>query len=370
MGGPLLKDRLFGFFDYQGTRRHTGGALITSVPTQAERGGDLRALLGDYICTDANHPSMATSPTPCSGEQAPVMVQTTEGTLVPAQAGMVFDPSTGNPDGTGRKAISSGGQVNVMPSVAAPMTKLLYFLPPPNSGAPGDIANNYVASGVEIFSNDQYDGRIDYNLSEKSRVFGRYTISDFTKHAPGAFGEEAGGPAFTGFNFAGQSLARNQSLALGYTYTISPTLVADFRFGAYRYRIRVQPNGVGTTPATDAGLPGLNTGTPETSGMPAFYVNSNGGFDFGYALGVNQCNCPLKQTENHFQWVNNWTKEKGNHTIKWGADVRRAQQQRVPSDSHRSGEIKFTDGVTGSAEADNAAAGNATTGSAIASYLL
>ena len=85
--------------------------------------------------------------------------------------------------------------------------------------------------------------------------------------------------------------------------------------------------------------------------MPAFYVNGNGGFDFGYALGVNQCNCPLKETENHFQWVNNWTKQLGNHSIKFGADIRRAQQQRIPSDSHRSGEISFNDSTTGNAEA-------------------
>src|SRR5947207_1126697 len=365
IGGPLRKDRLFGFFDYQGTRRHTGGTLVTTVPTKAERAGDLRALLGDYICTDAAHPEKTTSPTPCTGEQSPFLVQTTEGSTVPARAGMVFDPASGSADGSGRKVVSTGGRVNVMPSVAAPMAKLLDFLPPPNSGT--DIVNNYVASGVEIFSNDQYDGRLDYNLSEKSRIFGRYTISDFTKHAPGAFGEEAGGPAFTGFNFAGASLARNQSFALGYTYTISPTLVADFRFGAYRYRVRVQPNSVGTTPAADAGLPGLNTGTPETSGMPAFYINSDGGFDFGYALGVNQCNCPLKETENHFQWVNNWTKTRADHTFSWGVDIRRAQQQRVPSDSHRSGEISFNNGVTGSADIDGE---GGSSGAGLASFLL
>jgi hypothetical protein len=65
------------------------------------------------------------------------------------------------------------------------------------------------------------------------------------------------------------------------------------------------------------------------------YINGNGGFNFGHGLGVNQCNCPLKETENHFQWVNNWTKILSNHTIKFGVDVRRAQQQRIPSDSHR-----------------------------------
>ena len=99
-------------------------------------------------------------------------------------------------------------------------------------------------------------------------------------------------------------------------------------------------------------------------------MNGDGGFNFGYALGVNQCNCPLKQTENHFQWTNNWTKELGNHSIKFGADIRRAQQQRVPSDSHRSGEITFNDSTTGDSDVDTLANGNASTGSALASYLL
>ena len=134
-------------------------------------------------------------------------------------------------------------------------------------------------------------------------------------------------------NFSGDSIDRNQSLAVGLDHTFSPTLITDGRFGFYRYRIRVQPNDAGTTPALDAGLPGLNTGSPSTTGLPAFYINGNGGFNFGYALGVNQCNCPLKETENQFQWVDNWTKITGDHTIKFGADIRRAQQQRIPSDS-------------------------------------
>src|SRR5206468_8623252 len=183
-----------------------------------------------------------------------------------------------------------------------------------------------------------------------------------------AYGIEAGGPALAGVNFAGSAPARNQSIALGATYALSTTLVTDFRFGFYRYRIRVNPNGVGTTPATDAGLPGLNLGTDETSGMPAFYINGNGGFSFGYSLGVNQCNCPLKETENHFQFVNNWTKTRGNHTFAWGADIRRAQQQRIPSDAHRSGEVSFSDGVTGSPAVDAATGGP--TGAALASFLL
>lgn len=361
LGGPIKKNKLFIFGDYQGSRQRNGASLLTTVPTAAERGGNLQALLGNYICSNGS-----VSPTACA---SPLMVPTTGGGSVPAQGGMVFDPTTGNPDGSGRQAITTNGQVNVV-TVPKPLTNIMSYLPLPNTGAPGQIFNNYIASGSEIYDIDQPDVRVDYNISEKASFFGRYSLADFTIKAPAAFGTVAGGPALGGLNFAGQSLDRNQSLALGFTYTFSPTLVGEFRFGTFRYRIRVEPFGVGTTPATQAGLPNLNLGTVETSGMPAFYVNGNGGFDFGYALGVNACNCPLKETENQFDWITNWTKEHGNHTIKWGAEIPRDQQQRVPSDSHRSGEITFTDSVTGNAAVDALANGSATTGAALASFLL
>ena len=76
--------------------------------------------------------------------------------------------------------------------------------------------------------------------------------------------------------------------------------------------------------------------------MPGLYVNGDGGFNLGYSLHVNGCNCPLDETENQFQWVSNWTKQTGNHTIEWGADVRRAQQKRIDSSTHRAGEVTFS----------------------------
>jgi outer membrane receptor protein involved in Fe transport len=363
VGGPLVKNKLFFFFDYQGTRRHTGAPVVTTVPTAAERSGNLEALLGNYICADGSN-----SATPCGN---PVMVTTTEGSSVPAQIGMIFDPTTGNPDGSGRLAISSNAQVNVLPSVPASITHIFQDIPGPNHGNPGDIANNFVGIGIDQFNNDQEDVRIDETVSDRASLFARYTISGFSKHAPGAFGDLAGGPTLNGSAFAGRSTARNQSIALGYSYAFSSSLVADVRFGFYRYRIRTQPNGLGSTPASDAGIPGLNLGTTETSGMPAFYINGNGGFQFGYSLNINQCNCPLKETENHFQLVNNWTKTWGNHTFGWGVDFRRLQQQRIPSDNHRAGEITFIDSGTGSADVDNiGVASGATTGLGLASFLL
>lgn len=358
LGGPIRKDKLFGFFDYQGTRRRTGGNVVTTVPTAAERSGDLTALLGSYLCTDGS-----VSTTPCA---SPELVTTTEGASVPARGGMVFDPNTGNPaTGSGRQVFARNGVVNIVP-VAAPMGKLLSYLPLPNSGTAN--FNNFISSGSQRFDTDQYDGRADYNLSGNTHAFGRYTIANFNIYSPAAFGNNAGGPS--AFGFSGNSTDRNQSLAVGLDHTFSPTLITDARFGFYRYRIRVEPNDVGTTPATDAGIPGLNTGSVSTSGMPAFYINGSGGFNFGYALGVNGCNCPLKETENQFQWVNNWTKIAGDHTIKFGVDVRRNQQQRIPSDTHRSGEINFNDSTTGNPDLDNLAAGKASSGAALGSYLL
>jgi len=112
--------------------------------------------------------------------------------------------------------------------------------------------------------------------------------------------------------------------------------------------VDVAPGGIGTTPATDAGIPGLNIDKVYTTGMPYFHVTTSGlpDFNFGYSLGANQCNCPLLESEHQYQFVNNWTKIRGNHTFKFGADIRYAYNLRVPSDVHRAGELTFDQSST------------------------
>ena len=84
------------------------------------------------------------------------MVPTTEGGTIAAQGGMVFDPNTGNPDGSGRQAFTSGGQPNII-SVPTPLTNIMSYLPTANTGPAGQIFNNYIASGSEIYNIDQPD---------------------------------------------------------------------------------------------------------------------------------------------------------------------------------------------------------------------
>ena len=106
------------------------------------------------------------------------------------------------------------------------------------------------------------------------------------------------------------------------------------------------PFDFGTRPASDAGIPGLNLDDTFSSGLPAGFIGGDGStapgaFEFGSGLGVNRCNCPLDQNEKQFQLVGNVTKIMANHSVKFGIDVRRAYNLRVPSDAHRSGELTF-----------------------------
>ena len=65
---------------------------------------------------------------------------------------------------------------------------------------------------------------------------------------------------------------------------LNPGLLTDFRFGFFRYHVNVFPNGVGTTPAKDAGIPGLNLGDPLTSGMPQFFIQGQEEDEFSSAV--------------------------------------------------------------------------------------
>ena len=177
-------------------RRRTDGSLITTVPTPAERNGDLSGLLGVYICADGSVWS-----TNCAN---PVLVTTTEGASVQARAGMVFDPTTGETStGAGRHVFSKNDQVDVVP-VAPPIAKLLRDLPFPNFG--NDVFNNFVFVSSQHFDSDQYDGRADYSITTGTHVFGRYTIADFKIYSLAAFGDIAVGPS--AFGYSGRSVDR------------------------------------------------------------------------------------------------------------------------------------------------------------------
>ncbi len=313
IGGPIVKDKAFIFADYQGTRRKLGGSVLTSVPTALVRSTCLAGLDCDL------------------SEYSP----------------QIFNPATGDP-ATGAGRTQYAGNIIPAGQLSSQAITLLSLLPAPNITGAG-VSNNYAVSGPEIFDDDIITIRSDYKATENLNFFGRFTWADFSKTAAAAFGDIVGGPGLGdgGNGFAGSSLTTNQSLAAGFDYVLNPNLLTDFRLGWFSYDVAVLPNGIGTSPAGDAGIPGLNLDNFFTSGMPFMEIQGVGGFQFGYSLGVNRCNCPLQQEETQIQFVNNWTVIQGDHSFKFGADIRHARNLRVPSDRHRAGELFFNTGRTG-----------------------
>jgi len=316
IGGKIIKDKLFFFADTQLNRQSQGGSVNTSVPTALNRTGNF----SDWLAVSGNY--------------------------------QLYDPATGNADGTGRQPFAG----NIIPQsrLSPQALALLSYIPSPNTAQFSPVGDNFNAAGAVAITGNAWDTREDYYLNQKNTIFGRYSFAEFTEQAPGAFGLEAGGQNFG--NYAGDSNARNQSLAIGWTYTVSPTLINEFRFGWMRYHVFDVPNGYGTDPATQAGIPGLNLDKTYTSGMPYFDVQDSGLDDIklGYSLGANQCNCPLTQSERQFQFIDNVTKIHGNHSFKFGTDLRYAMNLRVPSDSHRAGEVYFNGAYTGFVSAPGA----------------
>jgi hypothetical protein len=349
IGGPVLKDRAFFFGDYQGQRQRQGISGTQTVPTTL--------LLNSCLGTQVGPSGIAG----CDFSQYAAQQ---------GASGVIYDQTTGLPF-----------PGNVIPAArlspqALALFKLLQPYTPttaPNgaSGTTG-LASNYSASGQGIFNADQWDVRGDMQVTQRIHAFGRFSRFTDTLTGTTIFGP-AGGTGFGLAGFGGTSVGANDSLAAGADMAINATLLTDFRVGYYRYNIGTSKYDQGTNLQTSLNIPGSNLGDPITSGAAAFNIEDPGrtglgssgqgsgvGPQYGSGLNVNRCNCPLKEREDQFQIVNNWTKIIGNHSIKFGADLRYARNLRVPSDNNRAGQFGFGVGPTSSPAAQVGGLGFAT----------
>jgi hypothetical protein len=341
VGGPIIKNKLFFFGDYQATRQSSGITNQLTIPT---------ALVQSTCNPKTNTTGY------CDLSQ--YLTAGLQG------GGQVYDPLTGSPSGNGGNRTPFGPQLaagcsgNCIPigRISGPSAAMLALFPTPQSVA---VQNNYVASGSGPFSQNSFDTRIDYSATSSLSFFGRFSLDYFSLAGKGSLGA-LGGPGNGLLGLAGSSITHNYSLATGFTKTLSTSLLTDVRFGWFKYNPQTQkPDG--GTPMTTFGIPNANTSDPKTAGLGEFQLgadastgnggaSNNGGANpissFGDGLGVGRCNCPLTEREDQFQFVNNWTKTKGNHIIKFGADVRYARNIRIPSDNNRTGEYNFSPQAT------------------------
>jgi outer membrane receptor protein involved in Fe transport len=330
IGGPILKDKVFFFGDYQGVRQKNGLSNLNTVPS---------ALL------------VAT----CLGQKVgpsgiPGCDFSEYRNITPTGSGIIYQ-ANGTPY-----------PGNVIPaSQVSPQAKALFaLLQPyaPNSFSdntyPG-LRNNYSGSGAGSLNSNQWDVRGDYQANDKIHVFGRFSRFTDTLTGLTLFGA-AGGPGFGLGGYGGTSKGANDSVALGTDIAVNSKLVTDIRLGYLRYNIgTVKYSPVNL--ATQLGIPGLNTGAFGSEGAPGFEMTEigsqgdpnngqNAGPQYGSGLNTNRCNCPLIEREDQYQLVNNWTKMLGSHAIKVGADLRYARNLRVPSDNNRTGILYFGTGPT------------------------
>lgn len=319
VGGPIQKDKSFFFLDYQGLRSRLGSSLIQNVPTNTVRTTCVTGLAGTCDLSE----------------------YTTQ---------VLYNPVTKTPYG-------APGQIPTA-ALNPQALNLLKLLPAPNTTGQGAV-NNYVASGNGILNSDQADLRLDQQVSQNFHAFGRYDYALFKLVGVPVFGR-AGGNGFGLGNTTGDTKTQNQSAALGFDYALRPSVLTDLRLGFLSYHV-AESKYPGLATATALGIPNLNT-LPDTAGAPSFAFNQA----TISSLGNQGCNCPLIQSEQVFQLTNNWTKMRGNHAIKAGADLRYAKNVRDASDFNRSGQFVFDNSTTGFSNGADVVS----TGSDLASFLV
>jgi hypothetical protein len=339
VGGPIMKDKLFFFGDYQGTKQQQGITNLYTIPS-AE------------VLKTCNPATNTTG-----------FCDLSEYLTAFGSAGQIFDPATGNAQtGAGRTAFAN----NMIPigRIKQNVGSLLALFPSPTvscGAAPTStcLNNNFVSTGAGPFDQKSFDTRIDYSAPHNYQVFGRFSLDYFSLSGTGGLGA-LGGLGFGPGGLNGSSINHDYSLASGFTKPIGTKWLTDFRFGYFKYNPQTHYSDAAQSPMDKLGFPGLNSGPgvvgpPTTGGLSGFQLSLNGGSagsgngtlsSFGDGLNIGRCNCPLTESEQQFQFVNNWTRSQGNHSIKFGADIRYAENLRVPSDASRTGLLNFDSGDT------------------------
>jgi Carboxypeptidase regulatory-like domain len=328
IGGPIIKNRAFFFFDWDGTRQSSLGTYQAGVPSAAERTGDFGELCADNggtfngagQCSVAAgqiwDPYTGTFQTPANG-----IAGAYRSAFIPFN-NLATYTSPGNPNLNGTPFQIPQVPGNLIDPVAQ---KLMSYFPMPNFNS-GNYFDNWIASGATPSSNDQFDLKIDYRINDKNLLSVKYS-QDWNSASPYNCFKNFTDPCGSGPNSGNAHL-----FAINDTHTFSPTLLLTTTIGFTR----------GST-LIDAYNASLNSNPLGTLGFPS-YLQSNG-FLGVPAIGINNYYSAsytsigqdpygnYRQGQDTTQLTELLTKIHGNQEFKFGFEGRLHQQNYIQTNA-------------------------------------
>jgi hypothetical protein len=300
IGGPVYipkiltgKDKLFFFQDFQRTTRRQLITGLQTVPTSPMLGGDFSAVS-----------SIATLYDPQPGGVGPYLPIGSRPTFLSEYGCNCIPASRQFPGSTKMLALLKP----ISDTVGTPTSAQLSAF----------LANDYNGAGTLSYNSNISDSKVTYNPSDRTSIFGRYSINPFSVTDPQELGQ-AGGGTFDGGQ-PGAASGRIQNVGLGMSHVITPHMVIDADFGYTRQVAGAQSLvdiAAGDFGLVTMGIPGTNGPGINYVGQPSLMFGPQGANNFSSLGNSNGAN-PFLFRDNQFTADVNLSWTKGRHATKYG----------------------------------------------------